>query len=395
MCRCWLTIGFMQEKQHRKKEAGALNRSGSLGSIPDYHGEACKISENAETSRTALDEAVAADDSGEDTVDTLRRGPPAIRSALDEIDALIAQRRRRNAPASQGQLNRMTPRDFQDMIQEYDLAQDCGLPLSRTTDSWGEDVSDDVSRPVREVGGEPRVDHSMNGPSVATSFVAAQPLERRELQTICEQISSHEGNKIVQDMASLTLDPEGTMPGRDGTGTTKSDGARTVVSRMRTERSGLPLAPVNAFDNGAFDSKFDAKDKAVNDSAFRRRKSPTGSKPTTPTSKLPLSGRSTLLSKTPDSSVGAGSDSNAIYSREHELEDNQRASSLTGQYATERTPKQQDSLPDVNTNKNIPTLSTNRHLKMDDFDEVSSKAEKMVKVVSSCAFDLWVTAIPT
>lgn len=111
----------------------------------------------------------------------LHRGPTVIRNALDEIDALLDRSRRRSNPMPKerrdGNGNVMTPHDFQELVREYDFTQDTGLPMSRTTDSWGDEVSDEVVRSVGMPTNELRHD---NPDAVA-----------RELDTIREAPSSH------------------------------------------------------------------------------------------------------------------------------------------------------------------------------------------------------------
>lgn len=86
----------------------------------------------------------------------------------------------------------MTPRDFQELVREYDLTQDTGLPMSRTTDSWGDEVSDEMSRPVGNPNSEVRVDYP--------DTVA------RELDTIRELPSSHDEATPAPDTHSAHYD---------------------------------------------------------------------------------------------------------------------------------------------------------------------------------------------
>jgi hypothetical protein len=164
-----------------------------VDSITDYAGEALRISENANFTRVQAEEMAESDTPSEGTLSALHRGPTVIRNALDEIDALLDRSRRRSNPMPKergnGNGNAMTPHDFQELVREYDLTQDTGLPLSRTTDSWGDEFSDELVRPVGIPNNELRQDFP--------DTVA------RELDTIREAPSSHDEAIPAQDSHSV------------------------------------------------------------------------------------------------------------------------------------------------------------------------------------------------
>ncbi|KAG7402350.1 hypothetical protein PHYBOEH_000058 [Phytophthora boehmeriae] len=84
----------------------------------------------------------------------LQRGPGVIKEALNEIDALIDASSR---SAEEPSLGVDLSEDMREFVRAYELPLESMLPLSRTTDSWGEDVSvsqveDDMNRRSRELG---------------------------------------------------------------------------------------------------------------------------------------------------------------------------------------------------------------------------------------------------
>lgn len=139
-------ITMTQDKQ-RNKSRQILESS--IDSVDDYTGEAIKISQNTSRQRTE-NESV---DESEDSISTLCRGPAVIRSALNEIDSLLDQSRRRSVPTPRSRRALITPREFQDMVREYEINQDTGLPMSRTTDSWGDEASEEQARETQQLPG--------------------------------------------------------------------------------------------------------------------------------------------------------------------------------------------------------------------------------------------------
>ena len=120
----------------------------------------------------------------------LQRGPVVIKEALREIDAVI-DNSVRLVPSSLTKipLGVELSEDVREFVREYEHPLESMLPLSRTTDSWGDDISisqvdDDVNRQSRDFESF----SSGIGPSVQTTkgVRRSRSQEAPELDTIRE-----------------------------------------------------------------------------------------------------------------------------------------------------------------------------------------------------------------
>lgn len=78
----------------------------------------------------------------------MQRGPGIIVEALNEIDALISNPPLQARRTDNGGRSRRATSSINDIVREYDLSLETGLPLSRTTDSWGDDPEEELT--IRE-----------------------------------------------------------------------------------------------------------------------------------------------------------------------------------------------------------------------------------------------------
>lgn len=91
------------------------------------------VAPNADDTQDELPEAIQA----------MQRGPGAVVDALNEIDALIAAAPPRRTDIGTARRDHRPASTMHDIVREYDLSLETGLPLSRTTDSWGDDPDDE------------------------------------------------------------------------------------------------------------------------------------------------------------------------------------------------------------------------------------------------------------
>lgn len=86
----------------------------------------------------------------------MQRGPGVIVEALNEIDALISNPPPLARRADFGGRGRRGTSSINDIVREYDLSLETGLPLSRTTDSWGDDPEEELTLRDETVHSPPR-----------------------------------------------------------------------------------------------------------------------------------------------------------------------------------------------------------------------------------------------
>lgn len=138
-----LRLLLVQEKTNRRKPLELHEVDESLDSSTHHASEARQ--ETARLEEHRVDVPVVVNEPTEELPESVRamqRGPEVIVEALHEIDALIA-----NPPVHLNEPDdcRGQPgtSSVHDIVREYDLSLETGLPLSRTTDSWGDDPEDD------------------------------------------------------------------------------------------------------------------------------------------------------------------------------------------------------------------------------------------------------------
>lgn len=114
--------------------------SAELDCSPFHTNEARNGTKRPDGQRLAMLDSEGSEEELPESIQAMQRGPGIIVDTLNEIDALISNPR--SAPAGARRDHR-TPATVHDIVREYDLSLETGLPLSRTTDSWGDDPEDD------------------------------------------------------------------------------------------------------------------------------------------------------------------------------------------------------------------------------------------------------------
>ncbi|KAL4137140.1 hypothetical protein PRIC2_000664 [Phytophthora ramorum] len=180
------SMKYLQEKSRFKGGSDKGNKTESDYTAADYTGEARTVIEQD----PSLQEQETAEDPSPEYVANLAQGPGVIKESLHEIDALIDNSIPLASSSPTKDLHGIDlTEDMREFVREYERPLESMLPLSRTTDSWGEDASisqidDDASRRSRESerlssGTEP-YRQTMNGVRRSRSQ------ETPELDTICE-----------------------------------------------------------------------------------------------------------------------------------------------------------------------------------------------------------------
>ncbi|KAF4137865.1 ASPM-SPD-2-Hydin domain-containing protein [Phytophthora infestans] len=147
------SLKYLQEKSHLRSAGGRHIHHEPNQSFADYAGEA----ENVTRRLPSLPDQEILEDPSPEYVATLQRGPGVIEESLREIDALIDNSiRLASSPPTKEPLGVELPEDVRELVRDYERPLESMLPLSRTTDSWGEDISvtqldDDVCRQSREL----------------------------------------------------------------------------------------------------------------------------------------------------------------------------------------------------------------------------------------------------
>ncbi|TYZ65367.1 hypothetical protein PybrP1_012691 [[Pythium] brassicae (nom. inval.)] len=147
------SLKYLQEKSRMRQPLGMPeeDESDELDSTPDHTNEARNDTQRRTGHRLVASDADDSHDELPEAIQAMQRGPGAIVDALNEIDALIAAPRRTDVGARRDQRSAST---VHDIVREYDLSLETGLPLSRTTDSWGDDPDDEPRD--EPVSGSPR-----------------------------------------------------------------------------------------------------------------------------------------------------------------------------------------------------------------------------------------------
>jgi hypothetical protein len=153
-CSCaYVACELLQEKSRFRNGNETRNDNESEYSIADHTGEA----ETATKKAPSLADTELQDDPSPEYVSTLQQGPGVIKETLDEIDALIDNSLRlASSPPTKDPLGVELSGDVREFVRDYERPLESMLPLSRTTDSWDEDVSvsqidDDVRRRSRDL----------------------------------------------------------------------------------------------------------------------------------------------------------------------------------------------------------------------------------------------------
>ncbi|KAF1784301.1 PapD-like [Phytophthora cactorum] len=156
------SLKYLQEK-NRFGERHIDNDSDH--SFADYAGQAEKVTRRL----PSLPDQEIPEDPAPAYVAALQTGPGVITESLREIDALIDNSiRLASSPPAQDPLGVELPDDVREFVRDYERPLESMLPLSRTTDSWGEDISvtqldDDVRRQSRDLEQLSGCTERMNG----------------------------------------------------------------------------------------------------------------------------------------------------------------------------------------------------------------------------------------
>ncbi|KAK1939260.1 hypothetical protein P3T76_008644 [Phytophthora citrophthora] len=147
------SLKYLQEKSRFRSAGGRPDDSESNHFFMNHTEEAKTVTKRP---RSLPDNEIPEDPAPE-YVAALQRGPGVIQESLHEIDALIDNSiRLASSPQTKDPLGIDMPDDVREFVREFERPLESMLPLSRTTDSWGEDVSvsqidDDLSRRSREL----------------------------------------------------------------------------------------------------------------------------------------------------------------------------------------------------------------------------------------------------
>ncbi|KAL3668033.1 hypothetical protein V7S43_006904 [Phytophthora oleae] len=147
------SLKYLQEKNRFKNAGGRPVDNESNHYFIDHTGEAKTVTKRP---RSPPDSEIP-EDPAPAYVAALQRGPRVIQESLHEIDALIDNSiRLASSPLTKDALGIELPEDVREFVRELERPLESMLPLSRTTDSWGEDVSasqidDDMNHRSREL----------------------------------------------------------------------------------------------------------------------------------------------------------------------------------------------------------------------------------------------------
>lgn len=139
------------------------------------------------------------EDEAAESVEAMQRGPGVIRRALHEIDSLIGEPSKQSVlgqDAAQSRL-RSTANDsgcepthsspgVHDVVREFDISLETGLPLSRTTDSWGDDPEEEQHPVVREDQFESPSQKRESGSSMDSDVHRTRLHEHSEMDAVRE-----------------------------------------------------------------------------------------------------------------------------------------------------------------------------------------------------------------
>ncbi|GMF17397.1 unnamed protein product [Phytophthora fragariaefolia] len=165
-----------------------LSKNDPDQTIVDHTGEA----RTATKKTPSLPDQEIPDDPSMEYVATLQRGPGVIKESLDEIDALIDNSiRLASELPSKDPLGVELSEDMREFVRDYERPLESMLPLSRTTDSWGEDISismidDDSSRRSRDVERLSTCSGTETGRQPMNGVRRSRSQETPELDTIRE-----------------------------------------------------------------------------------------------------------------------------------------------------------------------------------------------------------------
>ncbi|KAG7391283.1 hypothetical protein PHYPSEUDO_005232 [Phytophthora pseudosyringae] len=196
------SLKYLQEKSRFRGGSEMHFDNESNHSFADHTGEAETVTKR---SPSLYDPEIPEDPSPE-YVAALQRGPGVIKESLHEIDALIDNSiRLASSPPTKDPVGVELPEDVREFVRDYERPLESMLPLSRTTDSWGEDISisqidDNVRRRSRELerlsnGTEPSRQQTVNGVRRSRSQ------ETPELDTIRETPSNTDSASRSQQSA--------------------------------------------------------------------------------------------------------------------------------------------------------------------------------------------------
>ncbi|UIZ21632.1 hypothetical protein KXD40_001327 [Peronospora effusa] len=147
------SLKYLQKKSRLQSDSTREDSKMSDHTIADHSGKAELVTRKDQR----LPDQKIPEDPSSKYVATLQRGPGVIKEALHEIDALIDNSvRLASSPPTKKPHDVELSEYMSDLPRDHDRPLELMLPLSRTTDSWGEDTStsqidDDVRRRSRDL----------------------------------------------------------------------------------------------------------------------------------------------------------------------------------------------------------------------------------------------------
>ncbi|KAI9921343.1 hypothetical protein PsorP6_002575 [Peronosclerospora sorghi] len=137
----------LQEKSRLKSEKAKYDSNEPDHIIADYVGEAEVVINNG----PSLPDQDIPEIPSSEYMATLLRGPEVIKKALHELNALIDKSISfASSSPKQDPRDAHTYKELHELVPRYEHPKESMLPLSRTTDSWGEDTS--ISQVDDDVG---------------------------------------------------------------------------------------------------------------------------------------------------------------------------------------------------------------------------------------------------
>lgn len=194
------SLRYLQEKSRLRGAVESHVDDESNHSLEDYIGEAEAVTRKL----SSLSDQTTSEGSISEYVATLQKGPGIIKESLREIGAIIDHSNRLvSSLHKKNDCGIELPENEHEITRDFVHPLESMLPLSRTTDSWGEDMS--VAR-IDDDGSRQSLERLPNGIEISRQTInfirRSRSQETPELDTIREN-----SNVVKTDCVSLRLQP--------------------------------------------------------------------------------------------------------------------------------------------------------------------------------------------